>query len=283
MGLCSSLPLFKCQCASILCCYCCFSCQHQPDQRRRHHRRRPRARRHRKRSAVGDHFSPLRKLFNRQRRVTTGSQPAEEDVGVWRFNVSVRSDWNEDQPMQAEISPLLERNSASVRIVQSNTLTFGKMSRLGTSTSLTKSVEIKDVSSKSTSPSPTTRSSLRVKDSLTSSPVHPHPGLSDFWNELGHTLHRLRFQTPVMCEVSYKANCPPAARLFIPTDDSATLYPPPSPSNLSIRSTQSIRRSPFAVRSCHNVVRVSSLREKSGTQSQANRAKSSIGLQFLCS
>lgn len=265
MGLCNSLPLFKCHCVSILCCYCCcLSCQRRPDRRRRRRRANIQSPKRWNRSAVRERISPLTTIFNRQQLATTG----DED-GVWRFNVSVRSDWNEDQPMSAEVSPLLENNAASVRIVQSRTLTFGKIDRIDTAGSQSKSVSTKsfrDVSfSNKTSPSPTARSSLRAKGSQRDSPVPPHPGLSDFWNELGHTLHHLRFKTPVMCEVSYKTNRGPAARLFIPAgiSGSSPLFPPPSPSSLSTRSTPALR-SPFAVRSNQNVIRVSSLREKSG-------------------
>lgn len=70
-----------------------------------------------------------------------------------------------------------------------------------------------------------------------------------------------------MCEVSYKANCAPAARLFIPVSSEKPpqfLTPPPSPPIFSLDSTQSLLRSPYAVRCCNKFVRVSSLREKSG-------------------
>jgi hypothetical protein len=113
------------------------------------------------------------------------------------------------------------------------------------------------------------RSKLNRSSAIQNNPP-PSPGLSDFWNELSHTLHFLRFRTPVMCEVSYTANCAPAARLFISNPTNKSLVssiiptPPPSPAP-SVHSTYSFR-SPFAVRSSSKFIRVSSLREKTGTR-----------------
>ena len=119
------------------------------------------------------------------------------------------------------------------------------------------------------------------------SPGSPHPSsghltaaLSDFWNELGHTLQCLSYSTPVVCQVSRQMNGIAPTRLSIlpaslstssvpatsfpippalpPTPPSPPLPPSPSPSR------DSLSRQPFAIRSRRKFIRVSSLREHSG-------------------
>ena len=113
---------------------------------------------------------------------------------------------------------------------------------------------------------------------------HTTAALSDFWNELGHTLQCLSYSTPVVCQVSRKMNGLAPTRISILPESAstssvaATSFPfppvtpptpsppppplPPSPSP----SRDSFSRQPFAIRSKRKFIRVSSLREHSGNQ-----------------
>lgn len=256
MGLCNSSALSQCGCISRPCCWCCRCASTK-------HRR----------STDRQHLSPLRAVFNRQHLVDTGQQP-----DGWHRNLTTRSAWNSPdcQPTSAELSPLLGNNFVLVRVVESQPLpSFEsksqeyqfKITPTQESTNNNNPASVKQVIEENESMDLVSRSPPDGKSFQATRLGHPHPGLSDFWNELGHTLHYLRFRAPLMCEVSYKANCAPAARLFIPapskTSVPSLLLTPPETPIFSVDSNSSLR-SPFAVRSNHNFVRVSSLREKTG-------------------
>lgn len=261
MGLCNSSPLSQCGCISSRCCLCC-GCRCASTKHR---------------SAAGrGQLSPLRAVFNRQHLAETGEEP-----DVWHRNLALRSAWDSSpdcQPSSAELSPLLGNKFVLVRVVQTQPLPSFDSKTQEYHLKVTSTTDFTDNNNTSTigqvklkneppSSHLAARSPPDIKSHQATRLGRPHPELSDFWNELGHTLHFLRFRTPLMCEISYKANCAPAARLFIPipskpsvpsvllTPTESTIFPvdtPPSP------------RSPFAVRSNDNFIRVSSLREKSG-------------------
>ncbi|KAI9555243.1 putative AMP-activated protein kise gamma (2) subunit [Daphnia sinensis] len=218
------------------------------------------------------------------------------DPDARRRNLPIYSKgWNspECQPTSFELSPLLASDSVRVQIVQSQPLSFTKVVCPPTPECLSKKAGNASVCDSSLLVERGNGLGPRMQSNLVRSRLNrprcvtqtrpPSPGLSDFWNELSHTLHFLRFRNPVMCEVSYTANCAPAARLFIPCPidksfvSSLMLTPPPSPA-LSIHSAYTIRP-PFAVRSSHNFIRVSSLKERSGALIRRgdDRRRASLG------
>ena len=255
MGLCNSFPLLQCGCVHqrCCCCYCRCCC-------------------YRVRNGTVDgevRTTPNRSVFNWPSMTVT----SVSEVDVWRRNLTAHSNWNSlggQATSAAELSPLLANDPVLFRIVQFQPLHSVEAVR-SPAECPSKNFDKRDIrdgtkeKKRQTSPDPVVRSQPEMKTIRINPLVQPHPGLSDFWNELGHTLHFLRFRTPVMCEVSYTANCVPAARLFIPTPNASTQFstPPASPST-SLQSSHSTL-SPFAVRSSHNFIRVSSLRERSGT------------------
>ena len=256
MGLCNSLPSLQCACLPKRCCCCCVA--HGPVDREEQ-----------------EGISPQRYVFHWSSLASVGGAEAD----VWRRSFHSK-DWNspvDSQLNSAELSPLIANDSVRVRIVQSQPLSCAKVfcppSPICPSENADNS-GVRDLSliveKKNGSENVVVRSELNRSSAIQTNPP-PSPGLSDFWNELSHTLHFLRFRTPVMCEVSYTANCAPAARLFIPNPTNKSLFssiiptPPPSPAP-SVHSTYSIRSPFFAVRSSSKFIRVSSLREKSGTR-----------------
>lgn len=262
MGLCNSLPSLQCGCFRKCCCHCC-ACRccalHRPVDK-------------------DEGTSPLRYVFHWSSLPSVGSA----DPDGRRRNLPVHSKgWNspECQTNVFEVSPLLANDAGRVRIVQCQPLSSAKIVYPPTPERLQNNAGHASVHDSSLIAERGNGLTPRTQLDFVRSGLNRHrmtqmnatnPGLSDFWNELSHTLHFLRFPTPVMCEVSYTANCAPAARLFIPIPiknpfvPSLMLTPPPSPS-LSLHSTSCSIRSPFAVRSSHNFIRVSSLKERSGT------------------
>ena len=210
MGLCNSLPSLQCGFLPKRCCLCCVA--HRPVDSEEEQ----------------EGISPLRYVFHWSSLASVGSAEAD----VWPQNLAVHpKDWNASggQLTLAELSPLLANDSVRVRIVKSQPLSCAKVFCPRTCPSTdADNPGVRDfeasltVEEKNGSKDVVVRTELNRSSVIQTNPP-PSPGLSDFWNELSHTLHFLRFSTPVMCEVSYTANCAPAARLFIPNSTNKSL------------------------------------------------------------
>lgn len=251
MGLCNSLPSLQCGFLPKRCCLCCCVAHRPVDS-----------------CEEQEGISPLRYVFHWSSLASVGSAEAD----AWPQNLAAHSkDWSSPgrQLTLAELSPLLAKDSVRIRIAQSQPLSCAKVfcpptcpSNYADNPAGARDVSL--IAEKNGSKDVVVRSELNRSSAIQTNPP-PSPGLSDFWNELSHTLHFLRFSTPVMCEVSYAANCAPAARLFIPNPTNKsfgspiTTTPPPSPAP-SVKSASPF----FAVRSSSKFIRVSSLREKPG-------------------
>lgn len=185
---------------------------------------------------------------------------------------------------QAELSPLLQSSNSRAASPCRTQSPFVRLIQVVQTADQTNELDsdalvVPDVSDSLLKDADQLSNTLNQVERFPGSPPPPSghltAALSDFWNELGHTLQCLSYSTPVVCQVSRQMNGIAPTRLSIlPASPSTTSFPfppalPPTPPSPPLPpsptpSRDSLSRQPFAIRSRRKFIRVSSLREHSG-------------------